>query len=367
MRRETLQWRCDQCGAANGPEVVYCPECGEAGPEVREPADKIPPGPLPPGLILPFDAGSDSSAVTRVQSGAGSRSTLVGTSAGIAPSLLGTGADEALMQPLPRRVRINLAGWTALVGGWPELCICAGTVPLAAIGIFASTRALLGLGSALLLAGGVGLSLVLAFLYGASDTTQTIRGYRLAKYGWAAGGEIARKFSRRGRLGSSHFVEYTYLDAQGVRRHTSQEASYDQWRGINVHDPVTVLYNPRRPTEAAIYELLGVIAVDTRPAALPPPAPPNPEDRDGDFNGNAGDDRAKAATSNPPIDADHGTADHGTADFGTGDHPIASEAADPASARPAGPDPAESSSTGPASTESASTESASTGPISTGG
>ncbi|HET6386565.1 MAG TPA: DUF3592 domain-containing protein [Armatimonadota bacterium] len=240
----SMEWRCEQCGADNGPEAAYCVECGEA-----EPA----PGERPAGDVM---------SMTLSKPGAESRDTLVGTSTGIAPSLLDRGTGHALMQPLPRKVRLGIAGWTALVGGWPELCICLVTLPLVAIGVYAAGMMIGGILSALIGMAGVALFVVLAFLYGAPETSRTLRGYRLARNGWAAGGEITRKLSQKGRFGSAFQVEYSYTDARGVIRRGRQEVSREQWQEMPAHSRVTILYNPDRPQISTIYELLGVVALE---------------------------------------------------------------------------------------------------------
>lgn len=240
---------CAECGTTNGPEAVYCTECGVLGsaPPVDEVDEEI----QGKTLSLPGQSG---------------RSTLVGSSSGAALALPEGPDQRALAQSLPRKVKISRAGWTALVGGWPELCVGLVIAPMVAYGIILSTLSFIGPIGSVIAAIGIALFLVVALLFGLGDTSRTLQGYRLARWGYAAGGEITRRIARKSKTGSSFYLEFTFMDSRGVHQSGRQEVTAEQWQAAAERQPVTVLYNPLKPEDCSIYELIGVSVV---PPALP--------------------------------------------------------------------------------------------------
>nr|MDQ2732302.1 DUF3592 domain-containing protein [Armatimonadota bacterium] len=237
---------CAECGTTNGPEAVYCTECG------------VPGSPAPPE--------EPDHHVTLAQAPLSRRSTLVGSSSGAALALPEGPEQRALAQPLPRKVKISRAGWTALVGGWPELSISLVIAPMVAYGIILATRGFIGFGGSLVAAVGIALFLVLALLFGMGDTSRTLQGYRLARRGYAAHGEITRRVARKSQTGSTFYLEFTFMDSRGVHQSGRHEVTAEQWQAAAERQPVTILYNPLKPEDCSIYELIGVLVI---PPALP--------------------------------------------------------------------------------------------------
>lgn len=80
---------------------------------------------------------------------------------------------------------------------------------------------------------------------------------RLLKYGLATVGTITHKRAQA-EDGALYYVRYGYGDAQSPPssfEHEEQVTS-DQWKRLEVGQPVTVLYDPARPQVSGLYTLL---------------------------------------------------------------------------------------------------------------
>jgi hypothetical protein len=83
------------------------------------------------------------------------------------------------------------------------------------------------------------------------------RGHRLGllRYGIATTGTVVHK-EARAEDSPRYYLRYGY--AVGTEPHEHEEqVSVEQWKRIDIGEPVTVLYHPERPGDAGLYLLIG--------------------------------------------------------------------------------------------------------------
>jgi hypothetical protein len=85
----------------------------------------------------------------------------------------------------------------------------------------------------------------------------TVRRVRLLGHGIATVGTITHKHSQA-EDAAHYFVSYGYGDAQTppVPYEHEEQVTADQWKRLEVGQPVTVLYDPAQPSVASLYTLL---------------------------------------------------------------------------------------------------------------
>lgn len=78
----------------------------------------------------------------------------------------------------------------------------------------------------------------------------------LLRHGLAAVGTIVHKHANADDS-LRYFVRYGFAAAEGKAHEVEEQCGADEWRGFEVGQPVTVLYDPARPDEASLYALIG--------------------------------------------------------------------------------------------------------------
>jgi hypothetical protein len=78
------------------------------------------------------------------------------------------------------------------------------------------------------------------------------RTIRSLEYGEAVIGTVTFKDIRDADQ-SRYFVTYGFLDSDGVAHECCERCTPDQWRSIDIGQPITVIYPPGRPSQARLY------------------------------------------------------------------------------------------------------------------
>ena len=106
------------------------------------------------------------------------------------------------------------------------------------------------------------LSIIVAILLGAVSTALFVRFGRWLKrlidvlrYGDAVVGTLTHKEIKESDL-PTYFITYGFLDADGAPRQRLERCTPEQWRRLEIGEPVTVLYPPGQPSRCELYRHL---------------------------------------------------------------------------------------------------------------
>jgi len=146
-----------------------------------------------------------------------------------------TPADRFQPQVIPDTVIVRYAMWNGKMISYPERSVSADSAALSA--------------ATCILIAGVATYILVMFLRWAGKTA------RILRFGLAVIGTVTSKEIHESDL-PKYFVTYGFLDCEGAPHHCIERCTPDQWRRLEIGQPVTVLYPPAQPSRCELYSHL---------------------------------------------------------------------------------------------------------------